>query len=60
MTVSINLKNIFENGENINYKLKGIIFYYGRHYNACFFNNLIKKWLVIDDTIVKQVTIFFK
>lgn len=43
-----------ENGGHI-YYLKGIICYYGKHYNAFFQNEASKEWYVFDDTTVKPV-----
>jgi len=39
-----------------NYKLRGMICYYQKHYDAYFFNTLKKKWYVFDDATVKEVT----
>ncbi len=50
----IDLTNIFE-GSNIScrYKLKGLICYYGKHYDA--YSLLDSTWWVFDDATVKTV-----
>ena len=37
------------------YKFRGMICFYGRHYNAYFFNDSIEKWIIFDDATVKKV-----
>eukprot|EP01114_Cavostelium_apophysatum_P005186 TRINITY_DN1591_c0_g1_i3.p1 TRINITY_DN1591_c0_g1~~TRINITY_DN1591_c0_g1_i3.p1 ORF type:complete len:751 (-),score=178.89 TRINITY_DN1591_c0_g1_i3:1041-3293(-) len=37
------------------YRFKGMISYYGKHYNAYFKNSSNKEWVVFDDTTVKKV-----
>ena len=37
------------------YRFRGMICYYGKHYNAYFYNESAKQWIVFDDATVKQV-----
>lgn len=37
------------------YRLRGMICYYGKHYNAYFYNEELAQWIVFDDACVKQV-----
>jgi hypothetical protein len=38
------------------YRLKGMICYYGLHYDCYFYSPQRKQWLVFDDRVVKEVT----
>lgn len=38
-----------------NYRLRGMILYYGKHYTACFYHASIKQWLRFDDAHVDPV-----
>lgn len=42
--------------ENMNYKLRGVISYYGHHYVAFFRNPQTKVWFSFDDKTVKQIS----
>jgi len=56
VTKEIRLSNIFEGvSVQFTYRLKGMICYYGMHYDCYFYNSHRKKWMVFDDTIVKEV-----
>lgn len=52
----IRLSNIF-NGVPVQftYRLKGMICYYGLHYDCYFYSPQRKQWLVFDDRVVKEV-----
>ncbi len=52
----IKLSNIFEGVPvQFTYRLKGMICYYGLHYDCYFYNPQRKQWLVFDDRVVKEV-----
>ena len=60
ISMNIDLSNIFvvENKSiTTNYRLRGMICYYGKHYIAFFYNHTLKQWYVFDDTNVKAVCI---
>eukprot|EP01087_Luapelamoeba_hula_P015919 TRINITY_DN4823_c0_g1_i1.p1 TRINITY_DN4823_c0_g1~~TRINITY_DN4823_c0_g1_i1.p1 ORF type:complete len:863 (-),score=74.65 TRINITY_DN4823_c0_g1_i1:81-2669(-) len=51
----IRLSDIFEGVPvQFTYRLKGMICYYGLHYDCYFYNHQKKQWFVFDDTIVKE------
>lgn len=37
------------------FRLRGMICFYGNHYDAYFFNEDIEKWIVFDDALVNEV-----
>ena len=56
----ISLKHLFTLGDpdrqkNKKYRFRGMICYYGKHYNAYFFSETSRQWVVFDDTTVKYV-----
>lgn len=52
----INVRNVFcDTGRDSFYKLKGMICYYGKHYDAYFYNETQRHWWLFDDATVKQV-----
>jgi len=55
----VKLKDLFnvseENQCKASYRFRGMICYYGKHYNAYFFNETISQWIVFDDATVKEV-----
>jgi len=52
----INLRHLFQDsGIDAPYKLKGMICYYGKHYNAYFYNEMKQIWCLFDDAMVKEV-----
>jgi hypothetical protein len=58
--IEVNLRHMFSRTEDCTYRLKGLICYYGLHYAAYFYNSFIKKWIYLDDTMVKEVGSLWK
>lgn len=58
------LERTFRFGSRIDssakYRFKGMICYYGKHYNAQFYHSATKSWYLFDDATVKQVSFFQK
>lgn len=55
----ITLKDLYTSTDSdiqkSSYRLRGMICYYGKHYNAYFFNEELSQWIVFDDATVKHV-----
>ncbi|KAL6050243.1 Ubiquitin specific peptidase [Balamuthia mandrillaris] len=52
----IRLSNIFEGVPvQFTYALRGMVCYYGMHYDCYFYSAQRRKWMVFDDTVVKEV-----
>jgi len=54
-TINLKIMFSFSTQEDSWYQIKGIICYYGKHYDAYFYNEPTNKWWVFDDATVKEV-----
>jgi hypothetical protein len=56
ISAQLRLGEIFTNlRSSITYELRGMICYYGKHYNAYIYSRSRRQWLVFDDTAVREI-----
>eukprot|EP01089_Gocevia_fonbrunei_P016773 TRINITY_DN5278_c0_g1_i1.p1 TRINITY_DN5278_c0_g1~~TRINITY_DN5278_c0_g1_i1.p1 ORF type:complete len:375 (+),score=43.23 TRINITY_DN5278_c0_g1_i1:132-1256(+) len=58
ISMKLKLDQIFDkvvDSKEETYTLRGMVCYYGKHYDAFFFNLEQRKWIVFDDATVKEV-----
>ncbi|PRP86598.1 hypothetical protein PROFUN_05236 [Planoprotostelium fungivorum] len=56
ITPTIDPQNMFDSSNTSKlYNFRGMVCYYGKHYNAYFKNRRTHEWMVFDDTTVKMI-----